>query len=402
MRLVSNSKTGVVRKLVSWRDDSDPSPGEFSFGVDPRTLFQMVTWKGSDPYWRRHLWNGSSLSVTSDTNGSMDSVLRLVPNDTDAYITFSSNTLGRYLLDSTGKLKMMYWEDSIKNWTVNWGFEPQSQKDWEVGNWSGGCTRTKPLSCDNKGDVFFKLPMMKLPDQLRQTRSASSAMCEAECASSCDCVAYTFFNATLAGSLSSCMGRLSHGEIVAVKRLSMSSRQGLDEFKNEVDLIARLQHKNLVRLLGCGYMSPEYALGGLFSEKSDVFSFGVIVLEIIIGKRSTGFYLYDQSLNLLGYAWKYWGEGRSLDLLDPCMGTSFIFPEVVRCIQIGLLCVQDNAADRPTMSTVVSMLGNENVALPLPKQSTFVIERNPSVMLPSSSNSKSSVNEVTISIVEGR
>ncbi|KAK1307656.1 putative G-type lectin S-receptor-like serine/threonine-protein kinase [Acorus calamus] len=182
MRLVSNSKTGVVRKLVSWRDDSDPSPGEFSFGVDPRTLFQMVTWKGSDPYWRRHLWNGSSLSVTSDTNGSMDSVLRLVPNDTDAYITFSSNTLGRYLLDSTGKLKMMYWEDSIKNWTVNWvrperpcdlydrcgpnsicddsflaqtcsclqGFEPQSQKDWEVGNWSGGCTRTKPLSCDNK------------------------------------------------------------------------------------------------------------------------------------------------------------------------------------------------------------------------------------------------------------
>ncbi|KAK1308935.1 putative G-type lectin S-receptor-like serine/threonine-protein kinase [Acorus calamus] len=181
MRLVSNSKTGVVRKLVSWRDDSDPSPGEFSFGVDPRTLFQMVTWKGSDPYWRRHLWNGSSLCISSDTNGSMDSVLRLVPNDMEAYITFSSNTLGRYLLDSTGKLKMMYWEDSIKNWTVNWvrperpcdlydrcgpnsicddsflaqtcsclqGFEPQSQKDWEVGNWSGGCTRKKPLRCDN-------------------------------------------------------------------------------------------------------------------------------------------------------------------------------------------------------------------------------------------------------------
>ncbi|KAK1260158.1 putative G-type lectin S-receptor-like serine/threonine-protein kinase [Acorus gramineus] len=194
MRLGSNSKTGVVGKLVSWRDDSDPSLGEFSFGVDPGTLFQMVTWKGSDPYWRRHLWNDSLLRVTSDTNGSMDSVLKLIPNDMEAYITFSSNALGRVLglylilyeralyvgfLDAKGgavpvgldgKLKMMYWEDSIKNWTVNWvrperpcdlydrcgpngicddsflaqtcsclqGFEPQSQKDWEVGTGQGG------------------------------------------------------------------------------------------------------------------------------------------------------------------------------------------------------------------------------------------------------------------------
>lgn len=48
-------------------------------------------------------------------------------------------------------------------------------------------------------------------------------------------------------------------------------------------------------------MSPEYALNGIFSEKSDVFSFGVIIIEIISGKRSTGFYLYDEALTLLGY-----------------------------------------------------------------------------------------------------
>ncbi|KAK1284796.1 putative G-type lectin S-receptor-like serine/threonine-protein kinase [Acorus calamus] len=401
-------------KLVSWRNDSDPSPGEFSFGVDPGTLFQMVTWKGSDPYWRRHLWKGSSLSVTSDTNGSMDSDLRLVQNDMEANITFISNALGRYLLDSMGKLKMMYWEDSIKNWTVNWvrperpcdlydrcgpngicddsflaqtcsclqGFEPQSQKDWQVGDWSRGCVRTKPLSCD-KGDVFFKLQMIKLPDQLRQTRSASSAMCEAECVNSCDCMAYTFLNATLAGSLSSCMvwGRdLTDLEQLTTngENLYNSTRSGLLDWEKRYHIIEgiaqgllylhqysrlRIIHRDLktsnillddsmnpkisdfglARIFGgtqkeantervvgtCGYMSPEYALGGFFSEKSDVFSFGVVVLEIITGKRSTGFYLEDQSLNLLGYARKHWGEGRSLDLLDPCW--DFIcFPRSVK------------------------------------------------------------------------
>ena len=47
-------------------------------------------------------------------------------------------------------------------------------------------------------------------------------------------------------------------------------------------------------------MSPEYALG-IFSVKSDVFSFGVVVLEIISGKRNTGFYQSDQAMSLLGY-----------------------------------------------------------------------------------------------------
>lgn len=48
-------------------------------------------------------------------------------------------------------------------------------------------------------------------------------------------------------------------------------------------------------------MSPEYALDGHFSVKSDVFSFGVVVLEIISGKRNTGFYQVEHELSLLGY-----------------------------------------------------------------------------------------------------
>ncbi|CAN6681750.1 unnamed protein product [Malus baccata var. baccata] len=117
-----------------------------------------------------------------------------------------------------------------------------------------------------------------------------------------------------------------------------------------------------------GYMSPEYAMGGLFSEKSDVFSFGVILLEIVSGKKNIAFFEADDPLNLLGNAWSLWKEGKSKELMDSTLSGSCSSNEVTRCIQVGLLCVQERAMDRPNMSDVVSMLSNETFALPLPKE----------------------------------
>ncbi|GKA58511.1 G-type lectin S-receptor-like serine/threonine-protein kinase isoform X1 [Tanacetum coccineum] len=119
-----------------------------------------------------------------------------------------------------------------------------------------------------------------------------------------------------------------------------------------------------------GYISPEYAANGLFSVKSDVFSFGVLVLEIVSGKKNRGFTHQDHHDNLLGHAWRLYKEDKPLELVDIALGDSWNISEVLQSIHVGLSCVQQHAEDRPNMSSVIHMLSGEG-ALPAPTQPGF-------------------------------
>lgn len=149
-------------------------------------------------------------------------------------------------------------------------------------------------------------------------------------------------------------------------------------------------------------MSPEYAIDGLFSTKSDVFSFGVLVLEIITGKRNRGFSHQDHHHNLLGHAWKLFKEGSPEEVIDPLLEDLKGLSEILRSIQVGLLCVQQSPEDRPSMSSVVLMLSSEN-ALPQPKQPGFFTERYMIDMNTSSSTGPlCSTNDITFTLFDGR
>ncbi|CAM0913762.1 unnamed protein product [Alopecurus aequalis] len=134
--------------------------------------------------------------------------------------------------------------------------------------------------------------------------------------------------------------------------------------------LSNVTESNTTTAIGTfGYIAPEYYSQSIYSTRSDVFSFGILVLEIISGKRAVGSYILSgRSYELRRYAWQLWRDQRCDELVDHSLGEEYQEMDVMRCIQVALLCVQDSAEDRPTMRDVMKMLSNGSKMLLLPAQ----------------------------------
>ncbi|KAK0596069.1 hypothetical protein LWI29_012545 [Acer saccharum] len=221
-------------------------------------------------------------------------------------------------------------------------------------------------------------------------------------------------------------GKLSDGRAIAVKQLSVASRQGKSQFVAEIVAISAVQHRNLVKLYGCctegserllvyeylenssldqalfgersmnfnwstrydiclgvardfglaklyddkkthistrvagtfGYLSPEYAMRGHLTEKTDVFAFGVVALEVVSGRPNSDSSLDREQVYLLEWVWHLHENDREAELVDSRL-PEFNEEEVKRIIGVALLCTQTLPSLRPPMSRVVAMLSGD-------------------------------------------
>lgn len=132
---------------------------------------------------------------------------------------------------------------------------------------------------------------------------------------------------------------------------------------------------NTGRIVGTyGYAPPEYVRKGIYFMKYDVYSYGALLLQIISGKRTSRYYGPSENLNLLEFAYELWKNGEGMEFFYPSIDDSSSAHKLMRCMQIALLCVQENAADRPAILEILTMLNNETANIKVPRKPTFSVK----------------------------
>ena len=233
---VSASKGKKNYVFTSWKSATDPSPGNYTMGVDPDSLPQIVIWEGGKRRWRSGYWDGRIFTGVYMTGSLLYGFTLNKDGDGGSSFTYSSSPSNgtdkvRFQMMWDGYEREFKWGEAEKQWieaqkgpsnecevynkcgsfaacdlsssglpecSCIRGFEPKHKDQWDNGNWSGGCERVTPLKAETSAssevnvgeDGFLERNCMRLPDFAHLVNLVGTEDCESSCLKNSSCTAY--------------------------------------------------------------------------------------------------------------------------------------------------------------------------------------------------------------------
>ncbi|KAJ0983542.1 hypothetical protein J5N97_011797 [Dioscorea zingiberensis] len=355
---------------------------------------ELVLWEGSKKVWRTGPWNGLRFSGIPGTLTYFGFNFSFIDdNKKETSFSFDTNksVLSKLTLNQSGVMQRSLWVEGMEAWNVIWyspmdlcdrmppcgpyaacnpnnspicdciqGFKPKSPERWLYRDATDGCVRKTQLDCKNGTDGFLVIPYTKLADTSNATmdRSLSLADCRTKCLNNCSCTAYAPADVRQGGS----------GCILWTTELT--DLRVFTNVANGQELYVRLAASDLAKVKNSFHDNIDHGDDLELSNGNDL-ELPILDLDTVLS--ATENFSPDNILGEGGFGfvykvWNLWKEGNILQVVDESMGCSYPVNEVMKCIKVGLLCVQNNSEDRPFMSSVLVMLSSDNVLLPYPKE----------------------------------
>ncbi|KAK7404946.1 hypothetical protein VNO78_06016 [Psophocarpus tetragonolobus] len=253
-----DKKTHKPQYLTSWKNKEDPAEGLFSLELDPAgSNAYLILWNKSEQYWTSGAWNGQIFSWVPEMRLNYIYNFTFESNENESYFTYSlynSSIISRFQMDVSGQIKQLSWLENAQQWNLFWsqprqqcqvyafcggfgsctenampycncltGYEPKSQSDWNLTDYSGGCVKNTQFQCEapnssnKEKDRFLPVLNMKLANHSQFIGAGNSGECEATCLSNCSCTAYAYDN-------NGCS--IWHGDLLNLQQLTPDDSSG--------------------------------------------------------------------------------------------------------------------------------------------------------------------------------
>ncbi|XVE50239.1 hypothetical protein DITRI_Ditri01bG0146200 [Diplodiscus trichospermus] len=231
---LSGAKLGIDKMTrrrqiyIAWRNFTDPAPGPFSLGLDPNGTSTYHILQNGNKYWICGMWLERVSSFSTDTVDIKYTTVNYVSNEKENFYIYSvsdSSILVRFVIDVSGRLQQLIWQDDFQKWKTIWekpkdqceifgfcgyygacnqfsstscrclpGFQPKIPGEWSTGNHTHGCLRRTPLQCNNGvKDGFHVIRNIRPPaNEVLMLNNKSLKECESSCLRDCSCTAFSY------------------------------------------------------------------------------------------------------------------------------------------------------------------------------------------------------------------